>query len=99
MAGLKEFYIVEIGPGLYVEATANIFHRSTTNDIFRAKMFLSEDKADAARRQYGGKVIHYVMHPVGEETEEIYILKQAIRQLRADLAAYEPEDEYADYGD
>ena len=86
---MKEFYIVEVGPGLYVDVSASFFHKATTNDIFRAKMFPDSHQANQAQKQYGGKVIPYVMHPAGEELETIYILKQAIRQLRSDLAMYE----------
>jgi hypothetical protein len=28
------------------------------------------------------------MHPIGEETEEIYILRKAIRQMRSEMAAH-----------
>lgn len=92
----KEFYIVELGPNIYVEATSSIFRRSSTNDILRAKMYQTEERAAIAAKQHGGTVVPYVIHPVGEETEEIYILKTAIRQLRSDLAQYESYGEYSE---
>lgn len=85
---MKEFYIVEVGPGLYVEAMSSIFHRATTHDLLRAKLIRTYDQAASIARQYNGKIIEYTMHPIGEETEEIYILRKAIRQMRSEMAAH-----------
>lgn len=83
MRDARDFYVVAVNAdkGLYVDEASHVFYRTTTRDILHAKRFESSIAAERVRRSTGGEVLHYILQPYGESSDEVEILKAAIKQL------------------
>ena len=83
MPDSRDFYIVAVTPraGIYVDEASGFFYRTTTRDVLHAKRFESSIAAERTRRSTGGEVLHYILQPYGDVSDEVETLKAAVKQL------------------
>jgi len=78
---MVQFFIISVGPGLYIERGSGMFSRTVTNNILDAKPYTDVDTAKAYAKKYKGELLLYEFRPAYVEDDEIRALRQALAEI------------------
>ena len=78
---MVQFFVISVGPGLYIERGSGMFNRSVTSNILDAKPYTDVDVAKAYAKKYKGELILYEFRPAYMEDDEIKALRQALAEI------------------